>query len=422
MRVGRCYAPAVRPALPTVLLFSAALLGAPSRAGAQADFSFEGGRWNSVSKLTQAARRRSLPLVIPERLDVGTLEPTDSLLILHPRSELPSAGLTDFLRAGGRVALADDFGAGEALLQVFEIDRGAPHPERTPRLRGNPALLVARARTDHRLSRGVGALVGNHPAMVQHRELSPIFEFGEGEAMVLAGAVGLGRLVVVSDPSVFIDNMLELRGNRRFAENLLDYLEDGRGGRVFLIGPDVPVVGRYGEPGAARPLHDLRSSLEAFASLNIPPLALRIASLALVAVATLFAFGVLPRRSPYRFERMFARAPAQGGFVGRVAFFGRRSSDLLQPLMVYKFELEAEVLSRLRLRGRALLRDVLEGMRRRGLGEEDVAAMRTLLLELDRVRELADRPPGPPRVTAKRFREVVAAGEDLLSRLEPEAP
>jgi len=409
----------IRPTIFTIVI-ACGIAGAISRADAQpdADYALEGDAWNSVSRLMQIARDRELRMDAPARLDVGILQPGDSLLILHPREAPPASGITAFLRAGGRVALADDFGAGDTLLDVFQIDRGAPRPELASRMRGNPELLLARPRGRHRLTEGVAALASNHPAMVHHRELAPIFELSEGEALVLAGAVGSGRLVVLSDPSVLIDNMLELRDNRRFAENLLTYLDDGRGGTLYVIGPDTPVVGRFGEPGADRPLHDLRTALEQLATLELPPLALRIAALALTAIALVLAFGALPRRSPYRTERMFARAPSVGGFAGRVAFFGRKKVSLLAPLLVYKFELEAEILEHLALGERTLLRDVLDAMRARGAGDEDVARMRSLLLELDKLRAAQDRPPGAPHIGERRFRQLVAEGERLLSSLE----
>ncbi|MCZ7678948.1 MAG: DUF4350 domain-containing protein [Sandaracinaceae bacterium] len=98
-----------------------ALLAGPSAAGAQPpdDFATSGGAWNSVSELMQIARQRGVEPRIAERLDVGTLGPTDSLLILHPRAALPARELTAFLRSGGRVLLADDFGAGDSLLEAF---------------------------------------------------------------------------------------------------------------------------------------------------------------------------------------------------------------------------------------------------------------------------------------------------------------
>ncbi len=394
-----------------------ALASAASPALAQGhDFSTTGG-WNSVSELMRIARDHGANVHVVDRLDVGTLQPTDSVLILDPDAPLPSRELTAFLRSGGRVVLADDYGSGDSLLSTFQIGRAEPDASRALQLRGNPALLVARPRGQHRLASGVRALVTNHPAMVYHRALSPIFELSEGEALVLAGAVGSGRLVVLSDPSVLIDNMLELRGNRVFAENLVDDLDDGRGGRLFVVQPGARVVGRWGEPGADRPLHDLRAALEAAASLELPPIAMRIAALALAAIAVILALGALPRRSPYRSERMFARPPAQGGFVGRVRFFAEHPSNLFPPLMVYKLELESEILRRLALPEQTRLRDVLDRMRARGMGEEDVNAMRALMVELDRLRDASEHPPGPPRVAARRFSQLVATGERLLARL-----
>lgn len=402
------------------LLVTVSLAGgrhAAAQPRADEDFATEGAGWRSVSRLMAIARERSEHVEVADRLDIGTLSPNDALLILHPREPLPSGPLTEFLRSGGRVVLADDFGAGDSLLATFQIGRASPNADRALALRGNPELLVARPRGTHRLASGVRALVSNHPAMVYHRALSPIFELSEGEALVLAGAVGSGRLVVLSDPSVLIDNMLELRGNRVFAENLVDYLDDDRGGRLFVVGPNARIVGRFGEPGADRPLHDLRTSLERAATFELPPLALRVASFALAAIAILLALGALPRRSPYRSERMFARAPAQGGFVGRVLFFARNPGNLFQPLMVYKLELEAQILERLSLTGPTRLRDVLDAMRARGMKDHEVNAMRTLLLTLDELREQMDRPTGPPKVAPARFRSLIATGERLLARI-----
>ncbi len=405
-----------------VIAHGAILLSALAPAGsasAQPDFAPDGSAWNSVSELIRIAQSREITVAIPSRLDIGEVEANDALLILAPQEELPAGALTAFLNAGGRACVADDFGAGDSFLRVFQIGRGEPDPEIATRLRGNPALLVARPVGNHRLARGVRALVANHPAVVYHRGLSPIFSLGEGEALVLAGAVSEGRLVVVSDPSVFIDNMLQLRGNHRFAENLVEYLTEVRGGTLYVVGPETRVVGRFGEPGADRPLHDLRAALETVASLDIPGPALRIAALALAAIAVILALGALPRRSPYRSARMFARPPSKGGFLGRVEFFSRRKVNLLQPLMVYKFELEDEILRRLSLSGRALLRDVLAAMKRRGMPETDLNQMRELLLELDRLHGLADQPPAPPTVSARRFEELVERGDALLARISP---
>ncbi|MGF1468774.1 MAG: DUF4350 domain-containing protein [Sandaracinaceae bacterium] len=387
-----------------------------ARAQPDADYDPANEGWNGTSALVELADDRRIAVEIPGRIDIGTLAPDDALLVLHPRQPLPIRPVTSFLQAGGRMALADDFGTGASLLAAFDIRRGSPSPEGALQLRSNPALLVARPRGHHRLTRGVTALVTNHPAMLYHSDLTPAFELTEGEAVVLAGAVGEGRLVALSDPSVLINNMLEFRGNRRFAENLLTYLDGSPGGRVLLVGPDVQVVGRFGEPGADRSFHDLRKALEAFAGLERPPLALRVLSFALLALATLWATGTLPRRSPYRGERMFAREAAEGGMAGRLAFFGSGRVSLFQPLMVYKVELEEALLQHLDLAGRTSLGAVLDAAQQRGMGEEDRAALRGLLVELDRLYD--QRELNPPRITEARFHELVSTGERLLLGLE----
>jgi hypothetical protein len=109
-----------------------------------------------------------------------------------------------------------------------------------------------------------------------------------------------------------------------------------------------------------------------------------------------------------------------GGFIGRVAYFRRRPNDLIQPALVYKFELESELVRRLNLGGRTLLRDVVSALRDHGLSEQDVQSTRGLLLALDSLREKQDHPPAPPRVTAARLREIVRTGDAVLERLNDE--
>jgi len=356
---------------------------------------------------------------VPDRLELGSLAPTDAVVIVYPQTDLPVGSLAAFMRDGGRVALADDFGTGDELLDVYGIHRSQRGTGRSPHLRGNDNLPVARPAADHALTDGVSALVSNHPTVLRHHELEPLFEFdASGHALVLAGAVGEGRLVAIGDPSMLINNMLQFQDNRRFAENLVRYLGAPGAGRVLVASGDTETVGRYGEPGSGRPFHDLSTWLEELAGAPTPPAALLLGAIVVAAILLVVATTSLPRRSPYDGATMFARPPFSGGFVGRVGFFNQRPNDLIHPLMVFKFELEGEIVRRMDLNGRTLLRDVLDGLRRRGLGEAEVAEARSLLLELDELRERQDRPPSPPRVTQARFREMIAAGQRLLRRLE----
>jgi hypothetical protein len=416
----------MRPLVTATLGFALAI--ASRSAHADDDYDPASREWNGLASLVEIADRAGVPLEVVDELDIGTLGPNDALLIVYPTRDLPVAGLSELMRAGGRVAIADDFGEGGPLLEVYGIERVAGAPPDAPHLQANEALPVARAVSGHALADGVAALVTNHPATLRHPALEPLFAFDDGSgdeaperALVLAGAVGEGRLVAISDPSILINNMLELRDNRRFAENLVRYLDAGTGGRVILARGEAELTGVYGEPGAGGPFHALTSWLTRIAHADAPGAAVLVFAIVIAAILIVIAMGALPRRSPYEGSAMFARPPASGGFIGRVGFFRRHPDDLLPPALVYKYELEGELVRLLGLGGRPLLRDVVMALRERGLREADVALARALLVELDDLRRRQDLPPSPPRVAARRFRQMVATGEHLLGRLHEAA-
>ena len=417
-----------------VASFAPASLEAQTSA-ASGDFATHNGQWNGLSELLEVAAEEDAELVVTARLDLGTLTAADGLLILYPTEGLPTEDLSELMRAGGRVAVADDFGAADSLFRVFRIGRADPNPDAPSvlRLRGNDELLVARPLTQHPLTEGVGAVVTNHPRILFHAELEPIFAIGDHEAIVLAGAVGEGRLVAIGDPSLFINNMLELDGNRRFASNLLLYLRGDSGGRLFLLEPGGELVGRYGEPGADRPFHDLRTTIERVSELELPPLALRIVAVAVIVILLILLAGVLPRTSPYRASAMFREEAVAGGLSGRVEWYRARPSDLLEPTLVYKLELEAMLSARLGVRleravhvagvhaedrrsARRGPEEMLSVMRSRGVSAPLVDDARRLLDELAGLASGATNGTSPP-VTEARFRNVVARGDAILAAL-----
>lgn len=392
---------------------------------AQEDFSPTGTEWNGLSELSVIAEEEGLSLEVVDRLDVGTLDRTAAVLVIAPTNEPSIDGLSALLRSGARIAIADDFGASDALLTAFHIDRHPPPPHRATALRGNEALLIARPRGPHALSARVDALVTNHPQAIHHEELEPIFAFGESDALVLAGAVGTGRLVVVSDPSVLINNMLELGGNRRFAANLLRYLANGTAAEgsdaprtILLVPPSAPIVGRFGEPGADRPLHELRAVLERLRDVDVPPVGLKALGLCLVLIFALIASSSLPRRTPYAAKNMFSPAVTYGGMAGRIDWYGQGNIDLLDPLLSYRFELEIELHRRLGLLRPAAGTAIEEAMRRKGIAARDVAAATALLSELSEVAERADRGTVEP-VPLARLRDAMRRGDAILALVRP---
>jgi len=397
------------------------LVGWAAAAEAQRDFAPENTEWNGLSEVLAVAAEHGVELEVVPRLDVGTLGPDAALLVVGPQQEPTIEGLSALLRAGARIAIADDHGATEAVLRAFRIDRHTPSGRRELALRGNDALLVARPIGPHALSRRVDALVTNHPMAIHHGELEPIFAFGESDALVLAGAVGTGRLVVISDPSVLINNMLELGGNRRFAANLLRYLagitpgvaSEGPARRVLLVPPAAPIVGRYGEPGADRPLHDVRTFLQRLGAVEIPGAGLRVLGAMMVLIFFLVAGSVLPRQSPYGARGMFTPATNYGGMAGRIAWYGRPSADLLDPLLAYRVELEAELFRRLALPAAAEPAAVQRALARCGVAAAEAHAAVQLLAELEQVAERAERGTVEP-VSASWLKDVMRRGDALL--------
>lgn len=412
----------IAPALAAPLFAFTCDLTSLAVAQAPGDFELDNEAWNGLSRLREIAGEADISLEVVLRVDLGTLRPDDALLLLAPREEPPAAALTEFLRAGGRVALADDFARGDSLLRAFRIVRGPPNRVDAPRLRGNDELLVATPSTEHPLTRGVVALVTNHPQIVAHPDLDPIFAFrsergGAREAVVLAGAVGAGRLIAIADPSVLINNMLEFGGNRRFARNLLRYLHGEGEGRVIVVPPRGMIRGRFGEPGSDRPLHGLRAVLERLARAELPEDALRVAAAALAAILLIGAGGVLPRRSPYVNGAMLSPPPVPGGFVGRIAWFARRPANLGEPAMVYKAELETELHRALDLVGPVRIDGVIARMKALGMRQEDLQMARTLLTELALLQDEMERGTRGDALGERHLRRLVETGDALLEKV-----
>lgn len=219
------------------------------------DYQLDHRGWNGLSELASLAHSLGCPIQPRAALDWEALEGEDVLLLLYPETPVDGAHLVSFLSAGGRVVLADDFGRGDAALRLLGIERRAgPLPLSTPVYRSGgagrsastpAALAVATSTLRTPLSRATPELVTNHPAYFQLAspglDLSAprfSFAFADSFGAVVERTVGVGRMVAISDPSVFINNMLEIHGNRLFAAHLISELcRSGRDRLLLLHGP-----------------------------------------------------------------------------------------------------------------------------------------------------------------------------------------
>lgn len=439
--IFRAYRPIARGAsvIRLAALFVGAVwaaLGPPGAVAAQteADYGLTSDAWNSLTELIRLGPSSGARVTATTRVDLSSLSPRDGLLIVFPTEQPPREDLAAFLHDGGRVAIADDFGAAEGWLSGFAIRRTPLAPGVTaPRLRGNRNVLIAEPSAPHPLSRDVPVLVVNHPSVLHHAELAPVMELAGAGAVVLAGAVGKGRLVVLSDPSALINNMLELAGNRRFSSNLLGYLGQG-GGQVFIVAGDARFTGRYGELAKTEKLARLKSALERVAHVKLPDATLRVLSAMLAVAMLLSAVSAVPRRTQYLSAMRRARpqtVPVFAGDAGVLAYFAGTGDDepatgpvrnLLVPLLRYRQGFEHALAERLSLdpssaRAKPSARAMLDASQRSGLSREQQAELKGLLDELATL-ALASEHAAPPYVTERKFRAAVGSGERMLSALE----
>ncbi len=396
----------LRVFLGCVVLGFLAVTAAPSRAEEA---------WDGLEELRKAADEAGIELKGgAAKLDLSAVSPSDALLIVGPSEPLPVAPLTTFLREGGRIALLDDFGVGDRLLSAYQVTRSAAPARDVPTLRGDPNLVLAYPASEHPLVQGVSLLLANRATALHHPELKPVFTFGHTDsALVLAGAVGAGRLVAVGDASVVINQLMTLPSHRTFAKNLLAYLSRP-GGRVWLVGPSTEITGNYGnkKPGLSR----IDGFLRRLAHPDLPPAVLSLIGLALCGIAVVLSVGTLPRRSPYVRPDLFPQAAVFAGFAGRVAAAEREGVNLVWSLLDYKREVEAELAHRLELNGPFDVREALRVAKRR-MSESDLRALAELLGSLEQLSRDHDAEDKKARISVSELGNVVRKGEQLLGRL-----
>lgn len=197
-------------------------LAATRALGAGGDYRLDSHEWNGLGRLADEATAAGCQITATETLDWSTLESRDVVWFVYPRTAVDGGKLRRWLEAGGRAVIADDFGASDAALAALDIRRlrGELASPSIDRYDGNAALPIARQTLSTELSVGIGDLVANHPAFFL-ASTPASFAFSPGAALVVEGRLGKGYFVAIADPSVLIDNMLEIDENLAFARALV---------------------------------------------------------------------------------------------------------------------------------------------------------------------------------------------------------
>ncbi|MBI5486815.1 MAG: DUF4350 domain-containing protein [Deltaproteobacteria bacterium] len=196
--------------------------------------------WNGLGRFVELARGAGIAVDVV-KADEVKWEPTGTLVFVFPDRAPDGPALRDFVAAGGRVLVADDFGLGADALGPLGILRVSAPSETGSAFRGNGAFPIAVPVEPHPTLEGVGAVVTNHPAALG---LGPgvrcLLAFLAPPPACLLAEVerGYGTALALADPSVLIDLMLEADGNRRLAVGLLRHLTANRRARLTLVVPE----------------------------------------------------------------------------------------------------------------------------------------------------------------------------------------
>ncbi len=217
------------------------------------EFSRYNGGWNGTSAFfSDLDRHRTIEITNPDQL---LTYKNDTVLLIIAPDQLPTGPEIDayksFVERGNTLVLADDFGTGTAILGKLD-SRIAILPGNLSSLDreyADPYSIVVYRSRDDPLVRDTRSIVMNRAASLSGGEplmktsvLSWIDSNGDGRINsrevlgsfpVLAYETrGKGRIVVLSDPSIFINAMQgldEKRDNRKLIQNLI-----GKQGPVLI--------------------------------------------------------------------------------------------------------------------------------------------------------------------------------------------
>ncbi len=207
--------------------------------------------WDGTSELRTLADGQAEATVVARDVGAyGETTPEETVAVVLSPTEAYSASETDrlrrFVEAGGTLVVAEDFGphANPLLAGLGVGTRTNGTLVRDERFfYRSPALPVAtNVSANHTLTQGIEGVTLNYGTVLDpgpnatvpvstsafaYLDTNGSGELDETETVASFPVVAVesadeGRVVAVSDPSVFLNAMLEREGNRRFATTLVD--------------------------------------------------------------------------------------------------------------------------------------------------------------------------------------------------------
>lgn len=205
--------------------------------------------WDGTSDLRTLATTTDGDTYIAQNTSAYTQSPPNATvaLILAPEQSYGSSDtqrIAQFVRNGGTLVVADDRApTTNAVLTAIGADAridGSPLRD-TRAYYQSPAAPIVRNISTHPVLANVSALTLNHGSAVRpntatvlartsgyaYRDTNQNQELDQTETVteypiMTVESLGQGRVIVVSDPSIFINTMLSQTDNRQLARNLFE--------------------------------------------------------------------------------------------------------------------------------------------------------------------------------------------------------
>jgi hypothetical protein len=204
--------------------------------------------WDGTAEIRSAAESAGAEPTVVQNVSAYEAVPPEQTLavVLSPSDAYGRDGqaVRSFVRSGGTLLVAEDYGQhGNQLLDGVGGDariNGTPLRDEQ-RAGPSPAFPRANPVTNHTYTDGVDGLMLNHGSTIDAGNATTLFassEFSyldtnrngaldEAETLrqrpvVTIESVGEGRVIVVSDPSVFLNSMLDRSDNAAFLQALVE--------------------------------------------------------------------------------------------------------------------------------------------------------------------------------------------------------
>ncbi|MFQ6055244.1 MAG: DUF4350 domain-containing protein [Methanosarcinales archaeon] len=215
-----------------------------------ADYDISNTNWNGISEIYKYTKKLGYSTDTVDDFESALSQKDVVLIVLYPQS-LNSRALKNFVENGGSLLLADDFGNGNEVLSdalLFPISFGKGQVcDMENNYKKSIAPIVRVKNHPFFSSNGVKTIVTNHPTYIFPPSSEDIAFFyptsfidsnlngikdqneKSGEySFARALNIGKGRVIVLSDPSIFINEMIDLGDNRLFYKNSINWLTFGK--------------------------------------------------------------------------------------------------------------------------------------------------------------------------------------------------